>query len=88
MRSVPENKAASAATAAMKLYQRSINAKNEEKKKEYNEEFAVALSACTDAEEIHEAFKTLSNWMQHDVLQLAGHPPEERANYSTLLCQK
>jgi hypothetical protein len=74
-----KNKEASAATAAMKLYQRSINAKNEEKKKKYSEEFAVALSGCTDAEKIHEAFKTLSSWLQYDVLQLAGHPPTERA---------
>lgn len=74
-----KNKEASAATAAMKLYQRSINAKNEEKKKEYSEEFAVALSSCSDAEEIHGAFKTLSSWLQYDVLQLAGHPPAERA---------
>jgi hypothetical protein len=74
-----QNKEASAATAAMKLYQRSINAKNEEKKKEYSDEFAVALDVCTDAEGIHGAFKTLSSWLQDDVLQLAGHPPAERA---------
>lgn len=74
-----KNKEASAATSAMKLYKKSISAKNEEKKKEYSEEFAVVLSGCTDAEKIHESFKTLSSWLQYDVLQLAGHPPTERA---------
>ncbi len=58
-----KNKEASAATEAIKLYQSSVNAKNEEKKKEYSEEFTVALSSCTDAAKIHGAFKTLSSWL-------------------------
>jgi hypothetical protein len=74
-----KNKAASAATAAMRLYQRSMNEKKSEKKKEYSDAFAVALTACTLAEEIHSTFKTLSSWLQYDVLQLAGYPPEERS---------
>ncbi|MDF1828330.1 MAG: hypothetical protein P1U39_08640 [Legionellaceae bacterium] len=41
--------------------------------------FTVALSECTRLEEVHSIFKTLSSWLQYDVLQLAGHPPIERA---------
>ena len=73
------NQVASAATAALKILQKSINTKNSDKKKEYETLFAEALSNHAHLEEISDLFSTLANWLQHDVLQLAGHPPAERA---------
>jgi len=73
------NQAASAATAALKVYQRAMKAKNINKKEEYAREFSTLLSEHTKLEAIHRTFNTLSSWLQYDVLQLAGHPPIDRA---------
>ena len=77
-----KNRVDSATTAAMKLFQQSINGKNELKKQARIEALEIALtelSALSALEEAHSTFKTLSSWLQHDVLQLAGKPPAERA---------
>lgn len=74
-----KNQVASAATATLKIMQKSINTKKPDKKKEYEALFAQALSNHAYLDEISALFSTLANWLQHDVLQLAGHPPAERA---------
>jgi len=75
-----KNRVASATTAAMKLFQQSINSKNEIKKQARAEVLEVALNELSALEDAHSTFKTLSSWLQHDVLQLAGTPPAERAS--------
>ena len=73
------NQVASAATAALKLLQKSINIKNPDKKKEIETLFEEALSKHARLESVSSLFNTLASWLQHDVLQLAGHPPVVRA---------
>ncbi len=72
------NQAASTGTAALKILQKSISAKNPDKKKEHETMFTEALCKHTHLEEISNLFNTLTSWLQHDVLQLAGHPPAVR----------
>jgi hypothetical protein len=43
------------------------------------EAFEVELNELNALEVVHTTFKTLSNWMQYDVLHFAGKPPIERA---------
>ena len=74
-----KNRMDSAKTAAMKFFSRSINAKNEDKKMKYTEEFVLAYEEFKGLENIYTTFKTLSGWLQHDVLQLAGKSPAERS---------
>jgi hypothetical protein len=73
------NQVASAATAALKLLQKSLNIKNPDKKKEIETLFEEALSKHARLESVSSLFNTLASWLQHDVLQLAGHPPVVRA---------
>lgn len=74
-----KNRMDSAKTEAMELFSRSINAKNEDKEKKYTEEFVLAHEEFKHLENIYTAFKTLSSWLQYDVLQLAGKSPAERS---------
>ncbi len=74
-----KNRVDSATTAAMKLFQQSVNGRDEAKKQTRTEAFEVALNELSALETVHTTFKTLSSWMQYDVLQLAGKPPIERA---------
>jgi hypothetical protein len=74
-----KNRMDSAKTAAMELFSRSITTKNEDKEKKYTEEFVLAHEEFKHLENIYSAFKTLSSWLQHDVLQLAGKSPAERS---------
>lgn len=73
------NEEASAVTAALKLYSRANNCRDEEKKQTLNEDWNTALIGLGMLEETRKKFKLLSSWLQYDVLQLAGHPPETRA---------
>jgi len=74
-----KNRMDSAKTEAMELFSRSINAKSEEKEKKYTEEFVLAHEEFKRRENRYTTFKTLSSWLQHDVLQLAGKSPAERS---------
>jgi hypothetical protein len=74
-----KNQVASAVTEALKLLKRADNARNETQKIANTEVFSRALTAVNSLEETHNTFRTLSQWLQHDVLQLAGHQPEDRA---------
>lgn len=73
------NKEASAVTAALKLYNRANKCRNEDKKQMLNEAWNTALLELNKLEETRKQFKLLSSWLQYDILQLAGHPPEIRA---------
>ena len=72
------NKEASAVTVALKLLKRADKARNEEKKQTLMEAWNAALIDLNMREETCKMFKLLSSWMQYDVLQLAGLPPESR----------
>ena len=74
-----KNRIDSSTTAAMKLFQQSVRGRDEAKKQTRTEAFEVALNELSALETVHTTFKTLSSWMQYDVLQLAGKPPIERA---------
>jgi len=74
-----KNRINSSTTAAMKLFQQSVRGRDEAKKQTRTEAFEVALNELSALETVHTTFKTLSSWMQYDVLQLAGKPPIERA---------
>ncbi len=74
-----KNQIASAATAALRLLQKSISVKNPDKKNEFKTMFDEALSKHAHLESASSLFNTLSSWLQYDVLQLAGHPPIIRA---------
>ena len=74
-----KNRVDSSTTAAMKLFQQSIKGSDDVKKQARTEAFEVALNELSALETVHTTFKTLSSWMQYDVLQLAGKPPIERA---------
>ena len=72
------NKEASAVTAALKLLKRADKARNEEKKQTLKDAWNAALIDLNMREDTCKMFKLLSSWMQYDVLQLAGLPPEAR----------
>ena len=73
------NEEASAVTAALKIDKRVNKCRDEEKKQTLIEDWSVALSGLSQLEDTRKMFKLLSSWLQYDVLQLAGHPPETRA---------
>lgn len=73
------NEEASAVTAALKIDKRINKCRDEGKKQALIEAWNVALSELSQLEDVRKTFKLLSSWLQYDVLQLAGHPPETRA---------
>lgn len=73
------NEEASAVTAALKIDKRVSKCRDEEKKQTLIEAWNAALSKLSMLEDTRKMFKLLSSWLQYDVLQLAGHPPETRA---------
>jgi hypothetical protein len=73
------NKEASAVTAALRLYKKANKGRDEEKKQKFNDAWNASLLELDVLEETQKSFKLLSQWLQHDVLQLAGHPPKIRA---------
>jgi len=74
-----KNQEASAITAALKLYKQAEKERAKGKETELSEALSVTLNEINELEETHKTFKLLAQWLQHDILQLAGHPPEERA---------
>ncbi len=72
------NEESSAVTAALKLLNRADKSRNEEKKQTLKDAGNAALIELSMLEEARKMFKLLSSWLQYDVLQLAGHPPETR----------
>ena len=72
-----KNQVASAVTAALKYYNKADNQRGEIQKN--MNIFSVALAELDRLEDAYNKFKLLSQWLQYDVLQLAGHSPEVRA---------
>lgn len=74
-----KNQVASAVTAALKHYKKADNQKDEIQRNINMAIFSAALVELNQLEDVCNKFKLLSQWMQHDVLRLAGHSPEDRA---------
>jgi hypothetical protein len=73
------NQVASKTTAALKLGRRAEKAQNEQKKKELSAAVSIALTELGALEETYATFQLLAQWLQYDVLQLAGYAPQVRA---------
>jgi hypothetical protein len=72
------NQVASTTTAALKLFYRAEKAQGE-KKKVLSETASVALAQVNALEGTTRTFQLLAQWLQFDVLQLAGYAPAVRA---------
>ena len=75
-----KNKTLSSTTCILNLLARIENAKDLEGKKQLIHTCREAYSKHIIHEETYNSFALLVQWMQHDVLQLAGHPPKGRAD--------
>lgn len=73
------NQVASQVTATLKLVYRAERAQDAGKKNACAVALSAALIEAGALEETCSTFQTLAQWLQHDVLQLAGHSPKERA---------
>ncbi|MCF8157572.1 MAG: hypothetical protein K9K35_16325 [Rhodoferax sp.] len=73
------NKVASRGTQALKLANRAHKARDEQKKEACAQALSAALTEFGELEELCATFGLLAGWLQHDVLQLAGYKPDERA---------
>jgi hypothetical protein len=73
------NKAQSALTAAGKSYNKMTNALNEKLKEKFRLQFEIDFAEFSLFAKVSQEFTILSNWMQYDVLQLAGYNPDQRA---------
>lgn len=73
-----KNQVASSTTAALKLFNRKEKSRNEQKTLELSAALSESLAVLEDLEKTHETFKLLAQWLQHDVLQLSGHNPQDR----------
>jgi hypothetical protein len=74
-----KNRVASRTTEALKLVRRAEKGQDAQKKEERSANVASALKDLGALEETYSTFQLLSQWLQHDVLQLAGYAPEDRA---------
>ena len=74
------NKVASLTTKTLKLFQRAEKAQDEQKKIACNEVLSATMKELGKLEDVSATFALLASWLQHDVLQLAGYAPTERAN--------
>ena len=74
-----KNQVASKTTAALKLVRRAEKAQDAQKNKELSAAVSIALTELGALEETYTTFQLLAQWLQHDVLQLAGYAPEVRA---------
>ena len=73
------NKTQSMLTVAGKSYDKITKAKNNDLKEKAMFQFEQDFAKFSQLAEVSQKFTTLSNWMQYDVLQLAGYNPEQRA---------
>lgn len=73
------NKAQSTLTAAGKSYDKIAKAKNNDSSEKARLQFEQDFARFSQLAKVSQEFTILSNWMQYDVLQLAGYNPEQRA---------
>ncbi len=74
-----QNEIASTVTETLKLYNRANKGSNEIKKSKFTEAWNTALTKLGILEDTYNTFQLLVHWLQYEVLQLAGYPPEKRA---------
>lgn len=74
-----KNQVASRVTDTLKSIRRADRVQTVEKKKACADALSVAMSELSALENTHDTFALLAHWLQHDVLQLAGYKPDERA---------
>lgn len=74
-----KNQIASQRTRALFSFRRAERAQDDQVRETRTTEFTALLAELGWLEELYPQFQTLSQWLQYDVLQLAGHPPEDRA---------
>ena len=74
-----KNQVASRTTAALKLVRRAERERDAQKKAARSAAVSVALTELGVLEETRANFQLLAQWLQHDVLQLAGYAPQVRA---------
>jgi len=74
-----KNEEASKATMTLKLYHKSSKNSDDEQKKIIADSLQTAVTQLSMIEATHKKFKLLAQWLQYDVLQLAGYSPQDRA---------
>ena len=74
-----KNKMASKITSAAKLEQKINREKNPAKKVQLEHKLTLAFNDPLTLDEVYRTFSTLEQWLQYDVLQLAGYSPDKRA---------
>ena len=74
-----KNQVASRTTATLKLVRRAEKERDAQKKKAQSAAASIALTELVVPEETYATFQLLAQWLQHDVLQLAGYAPQVRA---------
>ncbi len=73
------NKSQSTLTAAGRIYNKITKAKNEALKEKLRIQFELAFATFSLIAKVSQEFTILSNWLQYDVLQLAGYNLKQRA---------
>ena len=74
-----KNQVASRQTKALNLVRREEKAQDAQKKEAYVQAVSAAMKELGELEKTSATFEILACWIQHDVLQLAGYDPDERA---------
>jgi hypothetical protein len=74
-----KNQVASRTTQTLKLVRRAEKAQDAKKKETCAAASSSALAELSAWEQTYVTFQILAQWLQHDVLQLAGYQPDERA---------
>ena len=74
-----KNQVASRTTATLKLVRRAEKERDAQKQKTRDAAASIALTQLCVLEQTYATFQLLAQWLQHDVLQLAGYAPEVRA---------
>ena len=83
-----KNQVASRGTQTLKLVGRADKEQDEEKKEACTQALSAALTELRELEETSATFGLLAGWLQHDVLQLAGYKPDERAMLYDFIVQE
>ena len=73
-----KNELASRTTETLKLVRRVEKTHDKKKKKALAAVSSNALAELTTLEQTYATFQLLTQWLQHDVLELAGYQPDER----------
>jgi transposase-like protein/23S rRNA maturation mini-RNase III len=73
-----KNELASRTTQTLKLVRRAEKAQEMKTKKACNAALSSSLAQLTALEQTYATFQLLAQWLQYDVLQLAGYQPDER----------